>query len=100
MHHAQVHRMRMRRTGPTALCARGMNSVVLSPKSAIEAARNLQDELIRCRLEAEETRQRLVDFISTASDVMWETDADLRIVSGHTPTDLETEDNNYFLGRR
>jgi len=90
----------MREAGPAALCARGIDSVVLSPDSAIEAVRPLQDELIRCQLEAEETRQRLVDFISTASDVMWETDADLRIVSGHTPTDLETKDNDYFLGKR
>lgn len=89
--------MRTRKTVPAVLCAR---SVVLSRDSAVEEVRPLQDELIRCRLEAEETRQRLVDFISTASDVMWETDADLRIVSGHTPTDLETEDNDYFRGRR
>jgi diguanylate cyclase (GGDEF)-like protein len=92
--------MRTRKTEPAPLCARGMNSVVLSPETAVEEVRPLQEELIRCRLEAEETRQRVVDFISTASDVMWETDADLRIVSGHTPTDLETKDNDYFLGRR
>jgi len=63
--------------------------------------RCVEDELSRCRLEAEETRQRLVDFVSTASDVMWETDADLRIVSGHKPSDVEMQgaNNDCFLGR-
>jgi diguanylate cyclase (GGDEF)-like protein/PAS domain S-box-containing protein len=63
--------------------------------------RCVEDELSRYRLEAEETRQRLVDFISTASDVMWETDANLRILSGHTPSDVEMQgaNNDCFLGR-
>jgi diguanylate cyclase (GGDEF)-like protein len=74
--------------------------VVLSFNGAIEASPSLEDELTRCRLEAEETRQRLVDFISTASDIVWETDADLRLISGHAPTDPKTEDNNPFLGTR
>jgi diguanylate cyclase (GGDEF)-like protein/PAS domain S-box-containing protein len=63
--------------------------------------RCVEDELSRYRLEAEEARERLVDFISTASDVMWETDADLRIVSGHAPSDVEMQgaNNDCFLGR-
>jgi diguanylate cyclase (GGDEF)-like protein/PAS domain S-box-containing protein len=91
------------------LARQGMNSVVLSAHSAIEAARPpearpLEEELSRCRLEAEETRQRLVDFISTASDVMWETDADLRLVSRHNPSQPEIPGhraghNDRFLGK-
>jgi diguanylate cyclase (GGDEF)-like protein/PAS domain S-box-containing protein len=70
----------------------------------MEAIRLLEDELSRCRLEAEETRQRLVDFISTASDAMWETDADLRVVRRNDPRNPETQggradDNGYFLGK-
>ena len=73
--------------------------MVLSLNSVVETVRRLEDELSRCRLEAEETRQRLVDFISTASDTIWEMDADLRTVSRHDPSNLDTrydsaENNN------
>jgi diguanylate cyclase (GGDEF)-like protein/PAS domain S-box-containing protein len=73
----------------------------VTPNAAITAVRPLEEELNRSRLEAEEARQRLVDFISTASDVMWETDADLRIVSGHNPSDVEMQgaNNDAFLGK-
>lgn len=72
-------------------------------KPASQAVQLLKDELSQCRLDAEETRQRLVDFISTASDVMWEMDADLRTVSRHNPGHRETRgdsaDNNGRLGK-
>jgi diguanylate cyclase (GGDEF)-like protein/PAS domain S-box-containing protein len=85
------------------LARQRMNSVVLPAGTANEAVQSLKDELTRCRLEAEETRQRLVDFISTASDVMWEMDADLRTISRHSPNSRETrgesKDNNDRLGK-
>jgi diguanylate cyclase (GGDEF)-like protein/PAS domain S-box-containing protein len=76
----------------------------VTPNGAIVAARPLEDALSRYRLEAEETRQRLVDFISTASDIIWETDADLRIVRRHAPGNQQiqgnkAEDNYYFLSK-
>jgi diguanylate cyclase (GGDEF)-like protein len=92
------------------LARQGMNSAVLqpsnvpSPNSARETVRPPEDELRRWRLEAEEMRQRLVDFISTASDAVWETDADLRIVGRGDPGNPEinggqADDNDFFLGR-
>ena len=81
----------------------GMNSVVVSLNSAAETVVRLEDELKKCRLEAEEMRQRLVDFISTASDVMWEMDADLRTVSRHDPSNREAQydsaENNDRCGK-
>jgi hypothetical protein len=47
------------------LARQGMNFI-----GPVEA-RPLGDELTRYRLEVEGMRQRLVDFISTASDVMY-----------------------------
>jgi diguanylate cyclase (GGDEF)-like protein len=49
-------------------------------------------------------RQRLFDFISTASDVMWETDADLRITSRHEPARPDNNGawavgNDFLLGK-
>jgi len=77
--------------------------VVPSLNSAVAAVRPLEDELKRYRLEAEETRQRLVDFISTASDIVWEMDADLRIVSTQNQVDPETPTdkayNDSLLGK-
>src|ERR1700733_6400123 len=78
-----------------------MNSAVLSPGAPGKAVQLLKDELIQCRLEAEETRQRLLDFISTASDVIWEMDADLRTVSRHDPSNQDSPyDSAYNNDRR
>jgi diguanylate cyclase (GGDEF)-like protein len=78
-----------------------MNSAVLSPSAPGKAVQLLKDELIQCRMEAEETRQRLLDFISTASDVIWEMDADLRTVSRHDPSNQDSPyDSAYNNGRR
>jgi diguanylate cyclase (GGDEF)-like protein/PAS domain S-box-containing protein len=81
-----------RKTEPADFCAQGTDSPGLSADSVVEAVRPLEDELKNCRQEeAEEMRQRLVDFISTASDVMWEMDADLRTVSRHDPSNPEAK---------
>lgn len=76
--------------------------MVLPIDAANDEIQLLKDELSQCLLDAEETRQRLVDFISTASDVMWEMDADLRTVSRHNPSRPETQGdmayNNSRLG--
>jgi diguanylate cyclase (GGDEF)-like protein/PAS domain S-box-containing protein len=81
-----------------------MQSVDQSLKSTMPAARPLEYELNLCRLEAEVTRQRLVDFISTASDIMWETDAELRMVSRRNLSDSEvagdcTSNGECLLGK-
>jgi len=80
-----------------------MNSAVPTLKTDDETVQLLKDELSRCRNDAEETRQRLLDFISTASDVIWEMDADLRTVSRHDPNNRETPydsaDNNDRRGK-
>jgi diguanylate cyclase (GGDEF)-like protein/PAS domain S-box-containing protein len=88
------------------LARQGMNSVILSDVvlsgCPVETVRPLEDELGRCRLEAEEMRQRLVDFISTASDMIWETDAELRMVNRHSSMDVETQGEtaaDYLLGK-
>jgi diguanylate cyclase (GGDEF)-like protein/PAS domain S-box-containing protein len=85
--------MMMRNAESAVLCAQPMSS----------ATRPLEEELTRYRLEAEETRQRLVDFISTASDVMWETDDDLRLVNTHHPMDTRmpghAAGNDWLLGK-
>jgi diguanylate cyclase (GGDEF)-like protein len=56
----------------------------------------LADELGRFRLEAEEARQRLVDFISTTCDIIWEMDADLRVVSSYRQGETEIERDQSF----
>ncbi len=58
-------------------------------------------ELDRTRRAAEESRQRLFDFLGTVSDLIWETDANLRIVATQLPRDVVTtaDDNDLLLGK-
>ncbi len=52
---------------------------------AVERIRQLEQELGECRLAAEKLRDsndRLSDFMSTASDLLWETDAEMRMIRG------------------
>ncbi len=53
--------------------------------NAAERVRQLEQELEECRLAAEKLRdsnERLTDFMSTASDLLWETDAEMRMIKG------------------
>jgi hypothetical protein len=73
----------------------------------LEKIQRLEKELDECRRDKEDLRrshQRVIDFICTTSDVMWETDADLRLVSGLKVVvgehygDVELPDSAGFMG--
>jgi diguanylate cyclase (GGDEF)-like protein/PAS domain S-box-containing protein len=78
-----------------------MNPSSSSLESCLQTNRRLQRELEQQRRAAEESRQRLVDFIATFSDLIWETDADSRIIGTHLPKDVTSmsEQNGLFLGK-
>src|SRR5580698_1303342 len=78
-----------------------MNPSSPSLQNCLETNRRLRRELDKQRHAAEESRQRLVDFIATYSDLIWETDADLRIVGTHLPQDVTntSDQNELFLGK-
>jgi len=75
--------------------------LVPSLESCLETSRRLQYELERTRRAADESRQRLFDFLATVSDLIWETDVDLRIVATQLPRDVVTtaDDNELLLGK-
>ena len=77
-----------------------MNQSSPSLQSCLETNPLLQSELDRQRHGAEESRQRLVDFIATLSDLLRETDADLRIIGTRLPKDATnaSEKNQLLLG--
>jgi PAS domain-containing protein len=61
----------------------------------VEAMRQIEEEKDYYRREVEELRrshQRLIDFVATAGEIIWETDADLRIATG-----LQILSNGRFL---
>ncbi len=72
-----------------------------SLESCLETNRGLQRELEQQLRAAEESRQRLIDFIATFSDLTWETDADCRIVGTQLLRDVmsEAEQNELFRGK-
>jgi diguanylate cyclase (GGDEF)-like protein len=78
-----------------------MNPSSPSLQNCLETNRRLQRELEQQRRAAEESRQRLIDFIATYSDLIWETDAALRIVGTHLPKDVTnaSDQNELFLGK-
>lgn len=78
-----------------------MNPSSSSLESCLERNRRLQRKLEKQRRAAEESRQRLIDFVATFSDLMWETDADSRIVGTYLPNDVTSmsEQNELFLGK-
>ena len=66
----------------------------LSANSTSPSVQFLDGELNLYRLDAERRRQQLVELISTASDLLWETDAELRIVSRRNLSDGRAESDN------
>jgi diguanylate cyclase (GGDEF)-like protein len=79
--------------------------ILVTPE--LEKIQRLEKELDECRRHAEDLRrshQRVIDFIGTTSDVMWETNADLRlktglkVVAGAHYGDVELPDQTGFLG--
>ena len=76
-----------------------MRSVALSETTDIDAAPCVQEELNRFRHKAEETQQRLVDFLATTSDITWELDANLRVTSSLDPPNMGIHGNPYLPGK-
>jgi hypothetical protein len=78
-----------------------MNTSSSSLEGCLETNRRLRRELEQQRRTAEESRQRLIDFVATSSDLIWETDADCRIAGTHLPNDVTSmsEQNELFPGK-
>jgi hypothetical protein len=67
-----------------------------SSRDSAETVDQLKTQLATCkqaRGELHERYERLADFVAAASDLLWETDADLRLVSGLNSRSMETQED-------
>jgi diguanylate cyclase (GGDEF)-like protein/PAS domain S-box-containing protein len=65
-------------------------------RNSTEIIDQLKEQLASCRRVTSELRERyerLTDFVAAASDLLWETDAQLKLVSGLNSQSMETQED-------
>jgi diguanylate cyclase (GGDEF)-like protein/PAS domain S-box-containing protein len=65
-------------------------------RDSTDVSDQLKEQLASCQRDTGELRERyerLADFVAAASDLLWETDAQLRLVSGLNSQSMETQED-------